>query len=198
MAKTQFNVDQFRTEALKPFLAAAGATELAVTHARTYAAEAQKSVAKASRGYRDRKSLQTQLSKEAKQAQARFEARITQLQKDARDFPSKFETALDDAVSELSATYADLAQRGEKLVDAVRKDGLKAVTSLRSVPGKSTVVRRERAVAAADKAPARKSTAKKSTAKKAPAKKSTAKRAPAKRSTAKKAPARKSTTTTTA
>ena len=42
MAKTQFNVEQFKTEAVKPLYAVAGATELAVELARGYAAEAQK------------------------------------------------------------------------------------------------------------------------------------------------------------
>ena len=42
MAKTQFNVEQFKTEAVKPLFAVAGATELAVELARGYATEAQK------------------------------------------------------------------------------------------------------------------------------------------------------------
>jgi len=42
MAKTQFNVEQFKTEAKKPLFAVAGATELAVEFARGYATEAQK------------------------------------------------------------------------------------------------------------------------------------------------------------
>ncbi len=42
MAKTQFNVEQFKTEAVKPLYAVAGATEIAVELARGYATEAQK------------------------------------------------------------------------------------------------------------------------------------------------------------
>ena len=42
MAKTQFNVEQLKTEAVKPLFAVAGATELAVELARGYATEAQK------------------------------------------------------------------------------------------------------------------------------------------------------------
>ena len=40
MAKTQFNAEQFKTEAVKPLYAVAGATELAVDYARGYATEA--------------------------------------------------------------------------------------------------------------------------------------------------------------
>ena len=42
MAKTQFNAEQFKSEAVKPLFAVAGATELAVEYARGYATEAQK------------------------------------------------------------------------------------------------------------------------------------------------------------
>ena len=45
MAKTQFNVDQLKAEAVKPLYAVAGATEIAYEFARGYAAEAQKTAA---------------------------------------------------------------------------------------------------------------------------------------------------------
>jgi DNA repair exonuclease SbcCD ATPase subunit len=187
MAKTQFNVEQFKTEAVKPLFAVAGATELAVELARGYATEAQKATqerftevqtrvsdvqARVAKVELEPKSLQTtlqaqartrveELKSEAKDAQARFEARVADLQKDARDFPAKFEALLNDALEELNATYADLAVRGEKFVAAIRKDGVKAVTTVKPAPApKSTA-----------KAPAKKASAKKASAKKAPAKK---------------------------
>jgi len=187
MARTQFNVDQFKAEAVKPLYAVAGATEVAYEFARGYAAEAQKTASErfndahtaVSKIERDPKALQNQavslvnarveeLTKDAKEAQAHFEARIAELQKDAKDFPAKVQKQLEDAVKELADTYADLAARGEKFVAAIRKDGVKAVTAK---PVKK----------AAKKAPA-----KKAAAKKAPAKKTTAKHAPAKKAAAKK------------
>jgi chromosome segregation ATPase len=183
MAKTQFNVEQLKTEAVKPLFAVAGATELAVELARGYATEAQKAtqerftevqtkvsdvqarVAKAERPSAE--SLQAQartrveeLKSEAKEAQARFEARVADLQKEAREFPARFETLLNEALEDLNSTYAELATRGEKFVAAIRKDGVKAVTSVKPATRKS-----------AAKAPAKKAPAKKATAKKAPAKK---------------------------
>jgi hypothetical protein len=181
MAKTQFNVDQFKTEAVKPLYAVAGATELAVELARGYATEAQKATQERFTGVQARvakverpsaEALQAQartrveeLKAEAKEAQARFEAAVAELQKDAKDFPAKFEARLNDALEELNETYAELAVRGEKFVAAIRKDGVKAVTSVK--PARRTTAKK----APAKKAPATKTTAKKTTAKKAPAKK---------------------------
>jgi DNA repair ATPase RecN len=178
MAKTQFNVEQFKTEAVKPLYAVAGATELAVELARGYATEAQKATqerftevqtrvtdvqTRVQKVDFDTKSLQAQakarveqLQADAKDAQAKFEARLAELQKDAKEFPAKFETLLNEALEELNSTYAELQVRGEKFVAAIRKDGVKAVTTVK--PAKK---------AAAKKAPAKKAPAKKATAKKA-------------------------------
>ncbi|MGH3414244.1 MAG: hypothetical protein ACRDPH_14310 [Marmoricola sp.] len=213
---TQLNVEQLKTEAVRPFFAFAGATELAVQLARSYATDTQKSaqerfdavqaqMASLSRvEYRDPKALQSQarglvntrveeLSKEARQAQARFETRVNDLQKDARQVPGRVQAQVTDAVNDLTASYTDLAQRGEKFVDAIRKDGFKVATAVKEAPGKSTVARRE-AQPAVKNAPARKSTAKKSTAQKSTSK-STASKSTAKKSTARKSTAKKSTTT---
>src|SRR5215217_6363149 len=98
MARTQFNVEQFKTEAVKPLYAVAGATELAVELARGYATEAQKATqerftdvqSRVQKVDFDTKSLQAQartrveqLQADAKDAQTKFEARIAELQKDA-------------------------------------------------------------------------------------------------------------------
>ncbi len=49
MAKTQFNVEQLKAEAVKPLYAVAGATEIAYEFARGYTAEAQKQAHRAVR-----------------------------------------------------------------------------------------------------------------------------------------------------
>ena len=191
-------VDIIKTQAVKPFYAVAGATELAYEFATGYATVAQKSVSKIDR---DPRALQSQavaalnarvdeLAKDAKKAQSRFEARITELQKDAQAIPGKVQTEIDDTVTELVATYAELVDRGEKLVAAIRKDGVKAVSTVRKAPSRSSVVRREKAKAASDnpsnsKRPVKKSATKKTVAKKTPAK-TTAKKATAAKKTAAK------------
>jgi hypothetical protein len=191
MAKTQFNVDQFKTEAVKPLFAVAGATELAVELARGYAAEAQKAtqervsgvqarVAKVERPSADALQAQArarvaELQKDAKDAQARFEARIAELQKDAKEFPARFETLLNEALEELNSTYAELQARGEKFVAAIRKDGVRAVASVKPVATKRATKPATGGQKNAKTAPAKKAPAKKTTAKKAPAKKATTK-----------------------
>ena len=75
-----------------------------------------------------------ELQKDAKDAQAKFEARVTELQKEARALPKKVQNEIDDTVTELAKTYADLVDRGEKIVAAIRKDGVKAVTTVRTGP----------------------------------------------------------------
>ena len=164
MAKTQFNVETIKTEAVKPLYAVAGATEIAYEFARGYAGEAQKQAVErfsdvqtaVSKVERDPKALQNQavslvnarldeLQKDAKDAQAKFEARVTELQKDAKALPAKVQAQVEEAVTELTKAYGDLADRGEKLVAAIRKDGVKAVTAVRKAPARSTVARRQAA-----------------------------------------------------
>ena len=212
MANT--TVDQIKAQAVKPLYAVAGATELAYEFASGYAtvaqknaqerlAEVQKNVGKLDR---DPKALQNQavsafnarldeLTKDAKKAQSRFEARVAELQKDASALPGRLQSEIDDAVTELAATYGELVDRGEKLVAAIRKDGVKAVAAVRKAPQRSSVVRRERAKAAADNPsnssrPVKKSATKKPTAKKTPAR-TTAQTTAKKASTAKKTAAKK-------
>src|SRR6478735_5981905 len=178
MAKTQFNVEQLKAEAVKPLYAVAGATEIAYELARGYTDEPQK---------------------DATDAQAKFEARVAELQKDAKALPAKVQTQLEEAVTELTKAYGDLADRGEKLVAAIRKDGVKAVTAVRKAPAKSTVARRQ----AAKKGAAKKAPASNAAATKAPGNKSkpAAKKATAQggakggATTAKKTAAKKTTAT---
>lgn len=217
MAKTQFNVEQLKAEAVKPLYAVAGAAELTVAHARGYALEAQKIAqqrikdvqARLAKVDRDPKALQgkavglvntrvEELQAQAKEAQDRFDARVKELQKEAREFPNRIEAQLNEAIEELNAAYADLAGRGEKFVAAIRKDGVKAVRAIEKAPASSSTRRSVTATTAARtgaKSTGTKSTGTKST--KSTAQKSAAKKAPAKKSTAKKAPAKKSTTRST-
>lgn len=196
MAKTY--VETLKTEAVKPLYAVAGATELAVQLARGYAQEAQKTASKIDL---EPRSLQNQarsalnarveeVSKEAKDAQARFEARVTELQKEAKAYPTKVQAQVTEALEDLNETYAELAARGEKFVEAVRKDGVKAVTAIKGAPNKSTVVRRERAL----KPTENQAPAKKTAAKKTPGTKTTVKRTTARKTTGAKPAAKKSTT----
>jgi len=218
MARTQFNVDQLKAEAVKPLYAVAGATELAYEFARGYTNEAQKQAqgrlsdvqTRVSKLERDPKALQGQavslvnarideLQKDAKDAQAKFEARIAELQKEARALPKRVQTEIDDTVTELVSTYAELVDRGEKLVAAVRKDGVKAVTAVRKAPARSSVVRRERSKAAADNPsnssrPVKKSATKKPVAKKTPAKTAAKKTTAVKKTAAKKTTAARNAT----
>jgi hypothetical protein len=215
MAKTQ--ISQLKTEAVKPFYAVAGATEIAVAHARGYANEAQKNAEKrikdvqgrVTKVERDPKALQDkavtlvnarieELQGQARAAQTKFDARLKELQKDAKDFPNRVEAQLNEAIDELNDTYADLAKRGEKFVAAIRKDGVRAVAAVKSAPRKSSTRRSIIGVEAAanrDDKPARKSPARKSpaTSTKPTTKKSTT--TATKTSTAKKSPAKKTTTT---
>ena len=115
---------------------------------------------------------------------------MTELQKEARALPKKVQNEIDDTVTELVKTYADLVDRGEKIVAAIRKDGVKAVSTVRKAPNKSSLVRREKAKVAADKPknssrPVKKSATKQPVAKKTPAK-TTANKATATKNTAAK------------
>jgi DNA-binding protein HU-beta len=127
-----------------------------------------------------------ELSKDAKARRAAIEKRVSELQDDAQ----KFVTV--SVVQTATGTFTELAKRGEKVVNRVRKQ-----TAAAADPGpvkKSTGVTTTAKKASATKATAKKAPATKATAKKAPATKATAKKAPAKK-TATKAPAKKATAT---
>ncbi len=195
MTKTKLDVEQLKTEAVKSLYAVAGATELAVEVARGYASEAQQVAqdrfddvqTRVAKVDLEPKALQSQalsvvnarvaeLQKDAKDAQARFEARVAELQKDAQGISAKVEARLTEALEEVTATYADLAARGERFVVAIRKDGVKSVAGVRP-----------KARPAAKKPAAKKAPATKSATRKAPAKKTAAKKAAAEKTAAEKA-----------
>ena len=156
------------TSSVKPLYAVAGATEVAYEFARE--PRALRNQARSAVNARV-----AELQKEAIEAQNKFEARVAELQQEARALPKKVQNEIDDTVTELAKTYADLVDRGEKIVALIRKDGVKAVTAVRKVSTSSSLVRRERAKVAVDKPqnntrPVKKPATKKPVAKKAPAK----------------------------
>ena len=219
MAKTKFDI---KLEATRPLYVGVGVTDLAVEAVRDYVADVQKrfvDVQKTVSGI----DLQPQklrvqathvvntrveaISKDAKARREAIEARVADLQSDAQ-------ALVTDGVETVTGTYTDLAKRGEKLVVAIRKDGVKAATAgvkavdvLRDAPKKSSVARRQ----AAKKGAARKAPASDAAAEKAPGNKvkPVAKQAvkqggakggatTAKKTATKNAPAKKATTTASA
>lgn len=158
---TQFNVDVLRTEAVRPLYVVAGATDLAVEIARGYVNEAQVKVTGAQKKATERvqsvdlepKALQSRavelvnsrvdgLTKDAKARQARLEKAVADLQQQARSFPGKVEAYVNDTVTDLNETYAELAVRGEKLVTKLRRQqasqDLKAATKTTASKAKAT------------------------------------------------------------
>ena len=197
-------ITDLRKQLNQPLFAVAGASEVALDYARAYVAETQGRLVKTqdrlAKVDLDPQALSSQartlvnsrvdeLTRDAKAAQARFEARVAELQKDATSFPGKVQVQFLAALNDLVKTYAELADRGEKFVAAIRKDGVKAMTTVKEAPKHSTVAHRE----AQKTATAKKSTARTSTPRKAPATRTTAKKSTAKRSTAKRSTAKKST-----
>ena len=184
----------------QPLFAVAGASEAALDYARAYLIETQERLAKvefepkAARGAAQRavNARVDQITRDAKKAQADFEKRVKDLQKDAKSFPGKAQVQFLAALTDLVNSYVELADRGEKFVAAIKKDGVKAVGAVKDAPKSSTVARRENQKVAAARKPAasqtkkatstavgstpvaRKSTARKSTAKKSTTRKSTA------------------------
>ena len=161
-----------KAEAVKPLYAVAGATEIAYEFARGYTAEAQKQAqssasadvqTRVSKIERDPKALQGQAVSlvNARSTSSRRTPRTRRpssrpaspsCRRRPRRFPAKVQAQIDEAVAELTKAYADLADRGEKLVAAIRKDGVKAATAggkavevLRDAPKKSSVARRQAA-----------------------------------------------------
>jgi hypothetical protein len=175
-------INDLRKQLNQPLFAVAGAGEIALDYARAYVTETQDKLGKL-------EFEPSTLTREARQAQARFEARVAELQKDAAAFPGKVQVQLLAAITDLVRTYADLAARGEKFVAAIRKDGVKAATAVKDAPKHSTVVRRENQKVATARKPAARQTAKAAdaTARKAPAtRKTTARKSTARKSTAAK------------
>jgi hypothetical protein len=129
MAKAKFDI---KTEATRPLYAGVGVTDLAVGIVRDYVADVQKRFARV--GDLD---LQPQalretavtvvnarvdaLSRDAKARRAAIETRVAELQAEARSLPAQVQSLLNDGVATATGTYADLAKRGETLVERIRR-----------------------------------------------------------------------------
>lgn len=177
MAKAKFDI---KTEATRPIYAGVGVTDLAVGFVRDYVADVQKRFAGVQKDVQTRinkidfepQALRDQavtvvsarvdaLSKDAKARRSAIEARVAELQADALALPSRVQTVVNDNVTTVSGTYADLAKRGETLVGRIRnQQSTKATAS----SAKTTTAKAKTTKTQATKAT--KSTAKK-TAKKA-------------------------------
>jgi heparin binding hemagglutinin HbhA len=126
MAKAKFDI---KTEAARPLYAGVGVTDLAVAAVRDYVADVQKRLAGVQKDVQARitdlelepKALRDQavvvvgarvdaLSKDARARRAAIEARVAELQADAKAIPTT-----------VTGTYAELAKRGETLVERIRK-----------------------------------------------------------------------------
>ena len=182
MAKAKFDI---KTEATRPLYAGVGVTDLAVAAVRDYVADVQKKFDGVQKDVQARitsfefepKALRDQavtvvsarvdaLSKDAKARRAAVEARVAELQADAMAIPTT-----------VTGTYAELAKRGETLVERIRKQqstkDAKASAATTSAKAKTTKTQAKKASSTTAKKTAKKAstTAKKtSTAPKSSAK----------------------------
>jgi len=125
-----------KAAAAKPLYAGAGVTDLAVELVRDYVTEAQKRLEGAQKRVTDLdlepKALRDQaegvvnarvdaLAKDAKARRTAIEKRVAELQADAKTLPAKVQAFVDENVTVVNGTYADLVNRGESLVTRIRK-----------------------------------------------------------------------------
>src|SRR4051812_26066661 len=184
MAKAKFDI---KTEATRPLYAGVGVTDLAVEAVREYVAEVQNKLAEARKDVSTRVAdaqktvngldfqpqvLREQaiiavgtrvdaLSKDAKARREAVEARVAELHAEAR-------TLVDENLTTFSAAYADLAKRGQTLVERIRnqQSTQATVTAAQTTATKAKTTRTQATTATK---PTAKTTAKKvaATAKKA-------------------------------
>jgi hypothetical protein len=184
MAKAKFDI---KSEATRPIYAGVGVTDLAVGFVRDYVADVQKRFVGVQKDVQTRvstldfepKALRDQavtlvgaqidaLSREAKARRAAIEARVSELQSDAQALPTRVQTVVNENVATAAEAYADLAQRGETLVERIRRQqSTKAtVSSAKTASAKAKTTQTQATKAANTTAKATKASAKK-TAKKA-------------------------------
>lgn len=135
-----------KIDATRPFYAVVGAGDAAVEFARTYANDVSTRFAEIDlepKALRDQARTIVvagvdELTKDAKEAQARLEARVADISADAKSFPGRVESFTNETVSELSEAYVDLAARGRDLVTRIRKQ---QATQDAKAAGKTTVAK---------------------------------------------------------
>lgn len=120
MAKAKFDMKTLDIPAVatKPIYAGVGVTDLAVEVVRDYVSDVQKRFVDVQKTVTDfdfePKALREQAVTVVSARRAAVEARVADLQSDAK-------AAVNDNVSTVTDTYADLAKRGEVLVGRIRK-----------------------------------------------------------------------------
>ncbi len=155
MAKAKFDI---KIEATRPLYAGVGVTDLAVERVREYVSDFQKRFAEVQKDVQSRvndfefepKTLRKQtvtfvnerveaITKDAKARRAAIEARVEELRADAREIPTRVQHLFDENVETVNETYADLAKRGETLVDRIRRQQStkKTVSSAKTTSAKA-------------------------------------------------------------
>ncbi|MCW2852741.1 MAG: hypothetical protein JWM84_2405 [Nocardioides sp.] len=166
MAKAKFDIKTLDLPpvAAKPLYAGVGVTDLAVEIVRDYVADVRKVLA----GYqKDVQKTVTGLDLEPKalrdQAVTVVNARVEALQADALALPTRVQNAVNENVATVTGTYADLAERGEKLVSRVRNQESTKVTvsSARTTSAKAKTTKTQGTKATKSTATKAKTTAKK-------------------------------------
>jgi hypothetical protein len=166
MAKAKFDIKTLDLPpvAAKPLYAGVGVTDLAVEIVRDYVADVRKVLA----GYqKDVQKTVTGLDLEPKalrdQAVTVVNARVEALQADALALPTRVQSAVNENVATVTGTYADLAERGEKLVSRVRNQESTKVTvsSARTTSAKGKTTKTQGTKATKSTATKAKTTAKK-------------------------------------
>lgn len=108
--------------AKQPLYAGIGATDLAVTAVREYAAELQDRVFAVQKDVTSTVSdVQKQVTgfspkKVVNDSVEAVEARVAEIQAEAKALPGKVQSTIDENVNTVVATYGDLARRGEAIV----------------------------------------------------------------------------------
>lgn len=181
MAKVKFDLKSLEipTAVQQPLYAGVGAGDLAYTAVKEYVADVQRKLTEVQKDAKTRvdgvqktvadfdpKSARKQAADAVAARRSAVEARVADLQNDAKALPAKVQTVVNDNVTTVTSTYADLARRGEALVR-----GTKLPSSV------SAEVKVNPTHPGARKAAAKKPAARKTTTRKPAAKKATAKKA---------------------
>lgn len=142
MARTN-SIRQNRIDPTRPFFAAVGSVDVAVSYARTGLTEAQSRLSAA-------------------------QTRLAKVDLEPKALPGKVEALLTDTVDDLNKQYVDLAARGRTLVNRIR--GQQATQDLEkqaestSTKGKTTVTQTKKAAGTAKKSAKASGTSAKNTA----------------------------------
>ncbi len=107
--------------ATRPLYAGVGVTDRAVEAVRGSLAQSQKRINDVQADARQI-DLDT-VTREAKARRAAVEARITELQKSVQSVPSRIQARITAELSERELTYGQLVDRGETLVERIRRQG---------------------------------------------------------------------------